>query len=73
MMIVRKVFRVEGMYCGACAVSADIMLMAVEGVKFARVDFETCSAEVEYNQAHAGLIDLNHALKGLGYRLEERT
>ncbi|MCL5802043.1 MAG: hypothetical protein M1283_05945 [Gammaproteobacteria bacterium] len=33
MTIVRKMFRVEGMHCGACAVSTGMMLKAVQGRK----------------------------------------
>ena len=72
MTIVRKVFRVEGMHCGACAVSTGMVLKTVKGVKSARADYDSRSAEVEYDDAQAGLAELNQALEGLGYRLEER-
>lgn len=73
MTIVRKVFRVEGMHCGSCAVSTGMMLKAVQGVKSAHADYDTRSAEVEYDDAQTGLAELNRALEGLGYRLEEET
>ncbi|MDP1645389.1 MAG: heavy-metal-associated domain-containing protein [Thiobacillus sp.] len=73
MTIVRKVFRVEGMHCGACAVSTGMVLKTVKGVKSARADYDSRSTEVEYDDAQAGLADLNQALEGLGYRLEERA
>lgn len=73
MAIVRKVFRVEGMHCGACAVPAGMMLCAVPGVKSARADFDTHSAEVEYDDAQVGPAELNRALESLGYRLAEET
>lgn len=73
MMIVRKIFRVEGMHCGACAVSAGMMLKAVQGVKSAHADYDTRSAEVEYDDAQTGPAELSQALEGLGYRLEEQT
>lgn len=73
MTIIRKVFRVEGMHCGSCAVSTGMILKNLKGVKSARVDYDSCSAEVEYDDAEVGLVDMNQALEGLGYRLEERT
>lgn len=72
MRIVRKVFRLEGMHCEACARTAGLMLMAVQGVKSVRADYDTRSAEVEYNDS-VSTPDLNRALEGLGYRLEELT
>ncbi|BBP03079.1 hypothetical protein TPL01_25170 [Sulfuriferula plumbiphila] len=73
MTIVRKMFRVEGMHCGACAVSTGMVLKTVKGVKSAHADYDARSAEVEYDDIQAGLAALNQALEGLGYRLEERT
>lgn len=73
MAIVRKRFIVEGMHCGSCAVSTGMVLETVKGVKSAHADYDTRSAEVEYDDAQTGLAQLNQALEGLGYRLEERT
>lgn len=73
MAIVRKVFRLDGMYCSPCAVSAGMMLKAVQGVKSARTDYATRSAEVKYDDTQVDLARMNQALKGLGYRLEEGT
>lgn len=73
MTIIRKVFRVKGMHCGSCAVSTGMILKNLKGVKSARADYDSCSAEVEYDDALVGLAQMNQALEGLGYRLEERT
>jgi Cu+-exporting ATPase len=71
MTIVRKKFIVEGMHCGSCAVSTSMILKNLKGVKAARADYDTRSAEVEYDDAQVGLAQLNKALEGLGYRLKE--
>lgn len=73
MTIVKKVFRVDGMHCGSCAVSTGMLLKTVQGVKSARADYEARSAEVEYDDALVSPAQMNQALEGLGYRLEERT
>jgi Cu+-exporting ATPase len=73
MTIVKKVFRVEGMHCGSCAVSTGMILKNLRGVKSARADYDSRSAEVKYDDAEVGLAQMNQALEGLGYRLEERT
>jgi copper chaperone CopZ len=61
------------MHCGACAVSTGMVLKTVKGVKSARADYDSRSAEIEYDDAQAGLAELNRALEGLGYRLEEQA
>lgn len=73
MAIVRKKFIVEGMHCGSCAVSIGMIIKNLKGVKSARADYDARSAEVEYDDAQLGLAQMNQALEGLGYRLEERT
>ncbi|MFZ5593992.1 MAG: heavy-metal-associated domain-containing protein [Pseudomonadota bacterium] len=73
MAIVRKNFVVEGMHCGSCAVSIGMIIKNLKDVKSARADYDARSAEVEYDDAEVGLAQMNQALEGLGYRLEERT
>lgn len=73
MAIVRKQFIVEGMHCGSCAVSTGMILKNLKGVKSARADYDARSAEIEYDDVEVGPADMNRALEGLGYRLEERT
>lgn len=73
MAIVRKVFRVEGMHCGSCAVSTGMVIKTLKGVNSARADYDSRSAEIEYDDAQIGLAEMSQALEGLGYRLEERT
>lgn len=71
MTTVRKRFIVEGMHCGSCAVSTGMILKNLKGVKTARADYESRSAEIEYDDSVIGLTEMNGALEGLGYRLKE--
>ncbi|MHB9100162.1 MAG: heavy-metal-associated domain-containing protein [Sulfuricella sp.] len=73
MTIVRKVFRVEGMHCGSCAISTGMILKNLKGIKSARADYDSRSAEVEYEDTEVAPADMDLALEGLGYQLEERT
>jgi Cu+-exporting ATPase len=73
MATVRKKFIVEGMHCGSCAVSTGMILKNLKGVKSAHVDYDSRSAEIEYDDILVGLAQMNHALEGLGYQLEERA
>lgn len=71
MAVIKQTFAVDGMHCGSCAVSIGMLLKSVKGVVAARADFETKTAQVEYDSAQAGLADLNRAIEALGYRLKE--
>ncbi|MCL5059337.1 MAG: heavy-metal-associated domain-containing protein [Candidatus Thermoplasmatota archaeon] len=73
MAVIKKTFVVEGMHCGSCAVSTGMILENLKGVKSARADYDAKSAEVVYDDAEIGPAEMNRALEGLGYRLEERT
>lgn len=71
MPVVKKKFAVEGMHCGSCAVSVGMILKNLKGVSAARAEFETKTAEVEYDSDQVGLAEMNSAVEGLGYRLKE--
>lgn len=71
MPVIKKTFVVEGMHCGSCAVSIGMILKTVKGVVAARADFESKTAQVEYDSAQAGLAEMNRAIEVLGYRLKE--
>lgn len=68
--IIRKKLTVGGMYCGSCAVSTGMTLKNIPGIISARVDFDTKTADVEYDSYQATISDMNRALEALGYRLK---
>ncbi len=68
--IIRKRLTVEGMHCGSCAVSTGMILRNIPGVISARVDFDTKTADLEYDSYQVTVLDMNRALEALGYRLK---
>ncbi len=71
MPVIRKKFVVEGMHCGSCAVSTGMLLKNLKGVRSARADYDSKTAEIEYDDSAIDLAAMNRALEGLGYRLKE--
>ena len=67
----KKRFAIEGLHCGNCAVSVGMILRTVKGVTSARADFDTKTADVEYDDALASVATMNKALEGLGYQIRE--
>jgi Cu2+-exporting ATPase len=62
-------FPVLEMTCAACAVSVESMLKATAGVKQAAVNFANQTAWVEYDQALTKPVDLQNAVRSIGYDL----
>ena len=71
MPVIKKKFVVEGMHCGSCAVSTGMLLKTLKGVRSARADYDSKTAEVEYDDGVVDVAAMNRALEGLGYRLKE--
>jgi Cu2+-exporting ATPase len=65
----RQSFPVLEMTCAACAVSVESMLKATEGVKDASVNFANQTALVEYDPSIAKRVDLQNAVRSIGYDL----
>lgn len=71
MPITKKQFTIEGLHCGCCAISVGMILRTVKGVSSAHADFDTKTAEIEYDDALASIGAINQAIAGLGCRLKE--
>lgn len=71
MPITKKKYAIEGLHCGCCALSVGMILRTVKGVTSARADFDTKTAEIEYDDALASVGALNQAIEGIGCRLKE--
>lgn len=67
----KRKFAIEGLHCGNCAVSVGMILRTVKGVSSARADFDTKTADIEYDDALASVDTMNKAIEGLGYRIKE--
>lgn len=66
---IRESFPVLEMTCAACAISVESMLKSANGVKDAGVNFANQSAWVEYDETVAKPIDLQNAVRAIGYDL----
>lgn len=62
-------FIVEGMHCGACATSIQMLLSMQDGVTKASVDYETKKGELEYDVDKVKLEDLFKQVEEIGYKL----
>ncbi|HOX82226.1 MAG TPA: heavy metal translocating P-type ATPase [Chryseolinea sp.] len=66
---VKQTFPVLEMSCAACAVSVESILKSTAGVKDAGVNFANQSAWVEYDEKNTKPIDLQSAVRSIGYDL----
>lgn len=64
-----QTFPVLEMTCAACAVSVESMLKATKGVIDAGVNYANQSAWVDYDQTVATPLDLQNAVRSIGYDL----
>ncbi|WKZ60336.1 MAG: heavy metal translocating P-type ATPase [Cyclobacteriaceae bacterium] len=69
MATVKQSFPVLEMTCAACAVSVESMLKNTTGVTNASVNFANQTALVEYDPATATLVNLQQAVRAIGYDL----
>jgi P-type Cu2+ transporter len=67
--IIKQSFPVLEMSCAACAVSVESMLKSTAGVKDAGVNYANQSAWVEYDEKIAKPVDLQTAVRSIGYDL----
>lgn len=65
----KQSFPVLEMTCAACAVSVESMLKATAGVKEASVNYANQTALIEYDTVAVQPLDLQNALRSIGYDL----
>lgn len=66
---VKVQFNVEGMHCGACATSIQMLLSMQPGVKSASVDYDSKKGEMEYDADKAAFEDLVKVVEEVGYKI----
>lgn len=64
---------VSGMSCTACASSVESILKSQDGVDAAVVNYSTASVKIKFNPVAVSLVDLQLALKSIGYDLVTST
>ncbi len=65
----RQSFPVLEMSCAACAVSVESMLKATKGVNYAGVNYASHNAWVDFDKAVTTPLDLQNAVRSIGYDL----
>ncbi|MBI2451133.1 MAG: heavy-metal-associated domain-containing protein [Parcubacteria group bacterium] len=65
--MVKKLFTIEGMHCGACAAGIELILSNTEGIKSVKADYEGKKAEVEYDEAKLSADDVINAIADAGF------
>lgn len=65
----KETYNIEGMHCGSCAVNIGMALEAIDGVKSAKVDFDTKKAEVEYDPEKTGAEKFSETVAAMGYKI----
>ena len=66
----KDTYNIEGMHCGSCAVNIGMALEAMDGVKSAKVDFDSGKAEVEYDSKKIGMEKFSETVGAMGYKLK---
>lgn len=68
--MVKKIYNIEGMHCGACSTGIELFLGNTEGVKSAKVNYETKKGEVEYDEAKLKDEDIIKTIEEAGFKAQ---
>jgi P-type Cu+ transporter len=66
--MVKKVYAIDGMHCGACSTGIEMFLSNTEGVKSAKVGWETKKGEVEYDETKLKDEDIIKVIEEAGFK-----
>lgn len=69
----KAVLRIEGMHCGACALTVDDALEELDGVTRSKTSFARARAKVNYDESRVGVDELRRAIAELGYDAPRET
>lgn len=65
---VKKQFKIEGMHCSSCALSIDMDLEDIEGVKSSHTSYAKQILEVEVDEGKVSPERVIEVVKKLGYK-----
>lgn len=72
-MVQTKTFLIDGMSCGSCAISVEMLLAHQPGVKSAKVNFGDKSAVVELDDSEKfDFPAIEKIIKQMGYAIVEK-
>lgn len=66
--IVKKKLKIEGMHCSSCAMSIDMDLEDLKGVKSANTSYAKQVSEVEYSEDAVTDVKIIEQIKKTGYK-----
>ncbi len=67
-----KTYTIEGMDCGGCAVSIEMLLSAASGVQSAKVSFEDKELTLVYTEGAFDFAKSRESLQQMGYTITEK-
>lgn len=68
--IVKKKLKIEGMHCSSCAMSIDMDLEDLEGIKNANTSYAKQECEVEFDDKQSNTQKIINQINKTGYRAE---
>ncbi len=66
--MIKNKFKIEGMHCASCAMSIDMELEDLEGVKSSNTSYAKGEVEVEYDNQKISEKQITEIIKKLGYK-----
>lgn len=68
--LVKKIFKIDGMHCTSCALSIDMVLEDLEGVKSSKTSYAKQITEVEFDEEKVSLVEIGKVIEKLGYQIK---
>lgn len=68
--LVRRKLKIEGMHCSSCAMSIDMDLEDLEGIKEARTSYAKQESEVEFDQDKVDIQKVIAVIEKTGYKAQ---
>lgn len=68
MQILKKKLKIDGMHCSSCALSIDMDLEDLKGVKSSVTSYAKQETEVVYDQDQISMEEIIEAIKKTGYQ-----
>lgn len=68
--MIKKTYSIDGMHCGACSTGIELFLSNTDGVKSAKVSYETKKSEVEYDEVKLTDADIIKTIEEAGFKAQ---
>lgn len=67
---VKKRLMIDGMHCSSCAMSIDMDLEDLDGVKESRTNYAKQFSDVEFDEEKLGVEDIIKSINKTGYKVK---